>query len=325
MSPSAITLILLAAVAHASWNLFSKQAGAAGAACFVWLYVTVSAIIYAPVTAVVIGVSHPRLSGLPAVFLAGTAAWHIAYTLLLQNGYRLGDLSVVYPIGRGTGALLAAVAGVVLLGERPGLVAAAGIALIVTGVLAIGLPGRRDRRSQPAAAAAQPASAGPAAPAARPGSAAQPGSAAEQVRAAPAVQGTVFALLTGVCIAGYTVWDKYAVATLHTPPVVQDWATVAGVAVALAPVALRDRARLAGVWRSYRPQVLGAAVLVPLAYILVLTALRFTAVSVAAPSREVSVLFGVLLGRRLLGEGSLARRLAAAAAIVAGVLAVALG
>ena len=324
MSPSAITLILLAAVAHASWNLFSKQAGAAGAACFVWLYVTVSAIIYAPVTAVVIGVSHPRLSGLPAVFLAGTAAWHIAYTLLLQNGYRLGDLSVVYPIGRGTGALLAAVAGVVLLGERPGLVAAAGIALIVTGVLAIGLPGRRDRRSQPAAAA-QPASAGPAAPAARPGSAAQPGSAAEQVRAAPAVQGTVFALLTGVCIAGYTVWDKYAVATLHTPPVVQDWATVAGVAVALAPVALRDRARLAGVWRSYRPQVLGAAVLVPLAYILVLTALRFTAVSVAAPSREVSVLFGVLLGRRLLGEHGLARRLGAAAAIVVGVVVIAVG
>jgi len=326
VSPSAITLILLAAVAHASWNLFSKQAGAAGAACFVWLYVTVGAIIYAPVTAVVIGVSRPRLSGLPAVFLAGTAAWHIGYTLLLQNGYRLGDLSVVYPIGRGTGALLAAVAGVVLLGERPGPVAAAGIALIVTGVLAIGLPGRRDQRSQsasattqPASATAQPASAGPAAPAAL------PGSAAAQVRAAPAVQGTVFALLTGVCIAGYTVWDKYAVATLHTPPVVQDWATVAGVAVALAPVALRDRARLAGVWRSYRPQVLGAAVLVPLAYILVLTALRFTAVSVAAPSREVSVLFGVLLGRRLLGEGSLARRLAAAAAIVAGVLAVAVG
>jgi drug/metabolite transporter (DMT)-like permease len=346
VSPAAITLILLAAIAHASWNLFSKQAGAAGAACFVWLYVTVGAIIYAPVTAVVIGLSHPRLSGLPAVFLAGTAVWHIGYTLLLQNGYRLGDLSVVYPVGRGTGALLAAVAGVVLLGERPGPVAAAGIALIVTGVLAIGLPGRRDRRSQPApataqpapataqpasataqpaSATAQPASAGPAARAAGPGSAAQPGSAVAQVRAAPAVKGTAFALLTGVCIAGYTVWDKYAVATLHTPPVVQDWATIAGVSLALAPVALRDRARLAGVWRSYRPQVLGAAVLSPLAYILVLTALRFTAVSVAAPSREVSVLFGVLLGRRLLGEGSLARRLAAAGAIVAGVLAVAVG
>jgi drug/metabolite transporter (DMT)-like permease len=71
--------------------------------------------------------------------------------------------------------------------------------------------------------------------------------------------------------------------------------------------------------------VLGAAVLSPLAYILVLVALSFTAVSTIAPAREVSVLFGVLLGRRLLGEGNLARRLAAAAAIVAGIIAVAVG
>jgi drug/metabolite transporter (DMT)-like permease len=137
--------------------------------------------------------------------------------------------------------------------------------------------------------------------------------------------GIAFALLTGLSIAAYTVWDKYAVATLHIPPVIEDWAATLGVAVALAPIALRDRVRLAAVWRAYRPQVLGAAVLSPLAYILVLTALRFTAISVAAPCREVSVLFGVLLGRRMLGEGSLGRRLAAAVAIVAGIISVAIG
>jgi uncharacterized membrane protein len=63
----------------------------------------------------------------------------------------------------------------------------------------------------------------------------------------------------------------------------------------------------------------------PLAYILVLAALSFTAVSVVAPAREVSVLFGVLLGRSLLGEGSVARRLIAAIAIVAGIIAIAAG
>jgi uncharacterized membrane protein len=71
--------------------------------------------------------------------------------------------------------------------------------------------------------------------------------------------------------------------------------------------------------------VLGAAVLSPLAYMLVLIALSFTAVSAVAPAREVSVLFGVLLGRRFLGEANLARRLAAAAAIVAGIIALAVG
>jgi drug/metabolite transporter (DMT)-like permease len=135
--------------------------------------------------------------------------------------------------------------------------------------------------------------------------------------------GITFALLTGISIAVYTLWDKYAVSTLQIPPVVEDWAATVGVAIALAPLALRDRQRLALVWRTYRPQVLGAAVLSPLAYILVLSAMRFTAISVTAPCREVSVLFGVLLGRRLLGEGSAVRRLIAAAAIVAGIITIA--
>jgi uncharacterized membrane protein len=91
------------------------------------------------------------------------------------------------------------------------------------------------------------------------------------------------------------------------------------------PFVLRDRATLAKVWHSFRPQVLGAAVLSPVAYMLVLLALTFTAVSAVAPAREVSVLFGVLLGGGLLGEGSLTRRLVAAAAIVAGIIAIAIG
>jgi drug/metabolite transporter (DMT)-like permease len=134
-----------------------------------------------------------------------------------------------------------------------------------------------------------------------------------------------FALATGVFIACYTIWDKYAVSNLHTQPILQGYAGFPVMAAVFAPFALRDRHRLAQVWRSFRPQVLGAAVLSPLAYILVLVALSFTAVSVVAPAREVSVLFGVLLGRRLLGEGSLARRLAAAVAILAGIIAIALG
>jgi drug/metabolite transporter (DMT)-like permease len=298
VSPTAIALILVAAVAHASWNLFSKQASAAGTVCFVWLFFTVGAILYAPVTAIVLIVAHPRLSGLPTVFLVGTAVIHVGYALLLQNGYRLGDLSVVYPIGRGSGALLAAIAGIVLLGERPGLVGTVGIVLIIAGVILIGLPGRK----------------------APPADSAQPESPAPRPRIA---LGVMFALLTGITIATYTLWDKYAVGPLHVPPVVEDWAATVGVAVAVAPFALRDRPKLAMVWHGYRRQVLGAAVLSPLAYILVLSALRFTAVSVVAPCREVSVLFGVLLGRRLLNEGSLARRLVAAIAIVAGIITVA--
>lgn len=308
MSPTAAALILVAAVAHACWNMFSKQAASAGAVCFVWLFFTVGTLLYAPVTAIVWALAQPRLAGLPIVFLAGTAVIHVAYALLLQSGYQFGDLSVVYPIGRGSGALLAALAGVVLLGERPGPVSVAGIVLVVGGVIVIGLPGRRVADA-PLAAPVAPAAPAP----------------ALARRFSPAVLGTSFALLTGITIAVYTLWDKYAVSTLQIPPVLEDWAANVGVTIGLAPLALRDRERLARVWHGWRRQVLGAAVLSPLAYILVLSAMRFTAVAITAPCREVSVLFGVLLGRRLLGEGGVVRRLAAAAAIVAGIIAIAVG
>jgi len=115
------------------------------------------------------------------------------------------------------------------------------------------------------------------------------------------------------------------VSALHTDPVLQGYAGFPVMALAFTPFVLRDPGRIGTVWRTWRRQVLGAAALAPLAYMLVLAALSFTAVSTVAPAREVSVLFGVLLGRRLLGEGHAARRVAAAVAIVAGIIAVAIG
>ena len=132
-------------------------------------------------------------------------------------------------------------------------------------------------------------------------------------------------MVTGLFIATYTVWDKVAVTTVGNPPLLQGYASVLGMAVMLAPAALADRARLRQTWHRYRRQAVGAGLLSPLAYILVLIAMTFTSVAAVAPAREVSVLFGVVLGRRLLGEGGLARRLAGGAAIVIGVIAVAVG
>jgi len=299
VSATALALILVAAVAHATWNLFSKQAATAGASSFVWLMSLAATGLYAPVVAVSVLLSPPRLTPLDWVFMAGTGLLQVGYFLFLQAGYRLGDLSLVYPLGRGSGALLAALAGIVLLGERPGPAGVTGIVLVVLGVLVLGAPGRGGD---------------PAAPP-RPGTPATP-------RLSRAI---VFALVTGTFIASYTLWDKYAVSTLQVPPLIQGYASLPVMALVLAPSALRQRSRTTRVWRDFRRQVTGAAVLSPLAYILVLIAMSFTAVSAVAPAREVSVLAGVLLGRRLLGEGGLARRLTAAAAIAAGIICIAVG
>jgi drug/metabolite transporter (DMT)-like permease len=337
LNATALALIFVAAVAHASWNLFSKQASAAGAACFVWLMSSVATVAYLPVVIVSVIASPPRLTAVAWVFMAGTGLLQAGYFLFLQTGYKLGDLSLVYPIGRGTGALLAALAGIILLGEHPGPTGVAGILFIVAGVIILGIPAaasragagstRRAETATPRAeTATRRAGAGtPGAEAATRGARAA-ASRAEAATTKPATTKAVaFALVTGAFIAAYTLWDKYAVSTLKVPPLVQGYASLPGMALVLTPFALRDRARTARVWVTYRHQVLGAAVLAPLAYILVLTALSFTAVSAVAPAREVSVLIGVLLGRRLLGEGSLARRLGAAAAIAAGIICIAVG
>lgn len=286
MSLTAMLLIAIAAVAHASWNLFSKQAAAAGTIAFVWMITALGTAIFAPMLAVDLAVTHPHLRALVWVFLAGTALLHIGYFLALQHGYKAGDLSLVYPLARGSGLLLSSFAAIPLYTEHPGPAGVAGILLISGGVIVLSLPGGTAIRG---------------------------------------VAGLGYGLLTGLFIAGYTLWDKYAVANLHVPPLLEEVSAGAGVALVLAPLAMRSTARLRLLWREHRGQVVGAAILSPLAYILVLTALVFSPVSSIAPAREVSVLVGVMLGRRLLGEQNLGRRLAAAAAITAGVAAIVIG
>ncbi|HUZ23495.1 MAG TPA: EamA family transporter [Streptosporangiaceae bacterium] len=318
MSAAALMLIFVAALAHASWNLLSKQASAAGGAVFIWLVAVVATVAYAPVVAGAVLLAHPHLTAMNWVFMAGTGALQAGYFLFLQSGYRIGDLSLVYPVGRGTGALLASLAGILVLGERPGPVAIAGIVAIIAGIVLIGLPARPGSlppSAPPSSATPSPATPSPATP-----SPATPSPATQSRRRAIA-----FALATGAFIASYTLWDKYAVTTLRTPAIAQGYAAFPVMVAVLAPYARRSRERVSQVWQPFRLQVIGAAILSPLAYMLVLVALSFTAVSAIAPAREVSVLFGVLLGRRLLGEGGLPRKLAAAAAIVAGIVAVAVG
>ena len=290
MSVTAVALVLCAAAAHASWNVMSKQAAEAGAIAFVWLMAAIATVVYAPVAGIYLAVRRPELPPKILVFVAGTAVLHVCYFVLQQRGYRSGDLSLMYPLARGTGLLLSSFTAVLLYREHPGPFGTAGILLVAAGVITLSVPGGGFRL----------------------------GSGRSEL---PVVG---FGLLTGVFIASYTLWDAYAVSRGGVPPLLEDAAAFTGQAVLLAPLAAANMGRVSRLWRDYRRQVIGAAVLSPLAYLLVLIALVFSPVSSIAPAREVSVLIGVLLGRRLLGEKGTARRLAAAAAIAVGVTAIVL-
>src|SRR5918997_6219689 len=286
MTLFALVLVLVAATFHATWNLLAKRVGDGGAV-FVWLFGALSMLIYAPLAAVVGLGERPHLGPAPLVFMFGRGVLQLGYFVLLQRGYAVGDLSLVYPLARGTGPLLATAAAIVLFGERPSLLVFIGIGLITAGVFVL---------------------------------TSESGSLSTGLGA-----GVVYGLLTGVFIAAYTIWDKQAVSALLIPPLLQSWATILVTTLLLTPVAMTRRKDARALWRANKPEVIGVAILSPLSYILVLMALVFTPVSYVAPAREISILIGAAMGARLLSEGDSTRRLIAAGAMVIGIVALALG
>jgi drug/metabolite transporter (DMT)-like permease len=275
--------VLAAAGAHAGWNLLAKTSS--GGAAFVWLGVVAGLAIWVPALVVALVVAPGELGAEGVAFMAGSGALHAIYFVLLQRGYRHGDLSLVYPLARGTGPLLATIAAILLLDERPSALALAGAAIIVAAVLSLS---RGDHGAE-------------------------------------ASDAVLFALLTGVSIAAYTLWDKHAVGALALSPIVYFYGTQVANALVLSPYVLSHRELLATTWREHRAQALGVGLLAPLAYVLVLFALARAPVSYVAPAREVSILIAAALGTTVLAEGAVASRLAAAAAIVLGITALALG
>jgi drug/metabolite transporter (DMT)-like permease len=286
MSPAVLALVLTAAVAHAVWNLLAK--GGEGGAAFVWLATMAGSAIYLPVLVVAVVLAPGHFGWLALGLMAGSGGLHAVYFVLLQRGYAAGDLSLVYPLGRGTGALLAAAAAIVLLGERPSVLAIVGGAIIVAAVFSlIAHPGESLRRAGGRA--------------------------------------TVYALLTGVAIAGYTLWDKHAVGPVALSPIVYLWGSNLGIGLLLTPWVARRPDTLRRAWLSSGRRAAGVGLLSLLAYALILYALVHAPVSEVAPARESSILIGTLLGAVVLGEGETRRRVVAAAAVVIGITALALG
>jgi drug/metabolite transporter (DMT)-like permease len=283
-----LALVLASALVHATWNLWTKQVGpGARSGPLMWLLVTISAVTYAPLALWFAVRTGWRPDAVALGLIVGSGLIHVAYFLLLLRGYRVGDLSLVYPVARGTGPLLASSAAIALFAEAPTPFSVAGLALIVTGVAVL--------TWRPTAAA--------------------------QAKLAPGLR---YGLATGALIAVYTLWDGWAVKRALIPPLVFYWAGECVRVVAFTPAALADRGGVAELWRTQRPRVLGIALLSPLSYILILLAMRTGAVSHIAPAREISILLGAYLGGRVLGEGDRRRRLVAAAAFAAGVIALAL-
>ncbi len=291
MSPIALALVVAAACSHATWNLLAKRA--AGCRHFNWYFSVGSVVLYLPLAVLAIRDFAPHVSWPALAALLVTSVLHALYSGSLMRGYRASDLSIVYPVARGTGPLLTFVGAIVLLGERPGSVAALGAVAVVAGVVVIAGGTRLWTELR------------------RPGSSAP--------------TGLRWGATTGLLIAGYTLNDGYAVKVLPLSPILLDWSSNLFRSLVYAPLAWRDRATVRSEYRRYWKSALGVSVLGPFGYILVLEAMKIAPVSHVAPAREMSMLVGAWFGARVLDEGNLKQRMVAAVLIAGGVAALALG
>jgi len=275
MSLAVSMAVLLAALLHASWNAMIKGGGDV-------LHDTAGIIVGA------------MLIGLPFLFVVPVptaAAWpfiiasvtvHLAYYWLMISAYRVGDLSLVYPLMRGVAPLITAVAGIAVLGEMPAAVAWLGMLLVSGGVFMLGY---------------------------------------RALGHAPSRAAVVFALANAAVIALYTLIDGQGARISGDAWSYIVWLFVLdGIPFSLWMLAKRRATFIAHLRSRSRRSLIGGG-LSAAAYAISVWAMTKAPVALVASLRETSVLFATLIGARLLHERLSARRWSGVIAVVLGVLA----
>ena len=289
MTAVSLILVLLAAVAHASWNLLLKRAD--DPQVFAWCLLVVATVLLAPLGVVLFSYNSVDVTGL--WFILATIALHVLYFNLLARGYVQGDLSLVYPVARGMGPMLVPVLAVVFLNEKIEPLAIGGIAAIIGGMYTISWWGNFH-----------------------------------QLLRSPLLflksAGMRYAVLTGLTIAVYSIVDKEGVG--HVQPLLYMYFLTIGTAAMLAPYVLFHKGvkSVRTEWRANAVPITIAGLFTFAAYGLVLTAFSLSRVSYVAPAREVGIVIGVMLGVFLLKEPFGRGRLLGSGFVVAGLALIAL-
>jgi drug/metabolite transporter (DMT)-like permease len=286
MTPFAIGALLFAASLHAIWNLRAKQSHDQQA--FLLLAVIVSTVILLPFALLrwhPIPTAAWPIIGISAVFEA-------AYFLLLGGAYKGGDLSLVYPLSRGSSPLFVTLIATVFLRERITLLGAVGIGLAIVGIYVIHLKSFSvDGLLEPFRALRHRTS--------------------------------QLALLSGFTIAGYSVSDKVGVG--YVDPIVYYFITLAASILVLLPyIWLKRRNALWAEWRLNCKSIVGAAVMIVVGYLIILFVLMTSKVSYATSVRGASVVFGALLGTFVLKEALGDKKVLGATIIFAGIICIGL-
>lgn len=294
MSLTALVLVLTAALVHATWNYFLKKANATRP--FWWLVYIITAVITVPTLFIYDPQALSNITPIGWLVIALSAPIHVIYGQVLQIGYKKSDYSIVYPTARGTGPLITVLCAVLILGDRPSFWGWIGIVLILASIVLLAMPHKQDKQTQDL-----------------------------RIRA-----GIFWGFLTGCFIAGYSFCDAWAVQQeTGLTPLSFYFPSIAVRAIVFAPFIMMHanwKAESKEILTTPRLQKALAVVTVgsPLAYILVLYAMTIAPLAYVAPSREVGLMIGVVLGGLLLRERLSVTRLAGVIGMTLGVILVGL-
>ena len=288
MSLISLLLVLLSALAHSSWNMLLKKSD--NKEIFVWWLLVTASFLLFPLGAVLISQNNIDQQGWWLIL--GTVILHIFYFLFLGRSYIQGDLSLVYPLARGIGPMLTPFLAVVFLREQIHTLAITGALTIVLGIYLMFWWTNFARFAR------KPS----------------------EILKTP---GIGYAILTGVIISMYSLVDKKGVASVH--PFLYMYLLTLGTAIGLTPYIL-----LRAGWKSAQLElkkslipIIIAGLLTYLAYGLVLTALSLSKVSYVAPTREIGIVIGVLMGVVILKENFTKEKIIGSLTIMVGVVAIA--
>jgi len=290
MTGLAVVLVLISALAHASWNLLVRRSDSPELAN--WAMLSSGTVLAAPFAIFLLITRPPDPIGW--LFIAGTVALHIAYFFTLGRAYRYGDLSLVYPVARGLGLALIPIIGVTVLAETVSMLAAIGIAAIFIGVITVGSSSVDGLKIW------------------------------LKPRALLADRSVAFAVLTGLLIATYSTFDKRGVT--HVEPIFYMFTLTLGSSLGILLLIGRNYSKqdFADEFRNHWKTGLAGGVLQFAAYALVLSAFRLSPVSYIGPFRELGIVFGVIMAVLILRESVTLNRAIGAGAIGAGALVVAI-
>jgi drug/metabolite transporter (DMT)-like permease len=284
MSGIALAIVLVAAFLHACWNFLAKKSH--NKIVFIWWFLLIATIVYSPMFLYLYSSAAISLFGWGCIIATGVI--HALYFWFVGGAYERGDLSLVYPLSRGSGPLFVPILAVVLLDEKLSMMGMAGIALVIFGIYSIHLQSFSIH------------------------------SYLAPLRTAPK-SASLWAFTTGLTIAAYSLVDKIGVQVVFPP--VYIYLMFAISLLLLSPiVVLRHTAAIKTEWRANKVFILINGVLVLATYLMILFAFQISKVSYVVAAREVSIVFSAFFGIFALREKNACQKIIGSALIAMGVV-----